>query len=146
MKRLPKLWPVRSPETAKTMRKKLFHEPFFIGHSYQAVAQIAGGNDIQVFTDTPSRTAIVGHGDDSRQIISLRLEATQHDRQARTTADDDDFRSLRKLKFRKDQIAEISRFTGHDDTIMVRISRRVAQPIMTMPTRMTKIPKLAKIV
>ena len=60
--------------TAKTMRKKLFHEPFFIGHSYQAVAQIAGGNDIQVFTDTPSRTAIVGHGDDSRQIISLRLE------------------------------------------------------------------------
>ena len=100
---------------AEAVGEELFHEPFLIGQGDQAVAQVPWGDDIQVLADAACRTAIVGDGDDSRQVIGLGLEAAQHDRQARAAADDDDLRPFGQLEVGKDQVAEVIRFAGHDD-------------------------------
>ena len=97
------------------MGKELFHEPFLIGQGDQAVAQVTRRDDIQVLADTARRAAIIGNGDDGRQIIGLGLEAAQHDRQARAAADDDDLRPFGQLQVGEDQVAEVLRFAGHDD-------------------------------
>ena len=84
------------------MGKELFHQPFLIGQGDQAVPQIAGSDDIQILPYAARRAAVVGYSNDGRQIIRLGLQPSQHDRQPRAAADDDDLRPLGQLQISQD--------------------------------------------
>ena len=66
-KRLPKLWPSRSP-WSKRYWKRLGEQVLILGEGDHAVADVAGGKHLEVFAETAGGAAVVGDGDDGGEV------------------------------------------------------------------------------
>ncbi len=66
-KRLPKLWPSRSP-CGEAVLEELREEVLVLGEGDEAVADVAGGKHVEVFAETAGGAAVVGDGDDGGEL------------------------------------------------------------------------------
>lgn len=89
---------------AKTKLKQLHHLRLGIGQGDQAVADVAGRQDMQLLAELAGGAAIVGDGDDGGQVAGVALEAAQQGREARAASQDDEAASLREFALLIDQV------------------------------------------
>ena len=79
-----------------------------IGERGDAVADVAGGDDVQVATQPTARSAVVGDGDDRREVGRVLLQAAQQVRQTGAAAEGDDARASVTRAVLVDEVHEVA--------------------------------------
>ena len=65
-----------------------------------------GGRNAQLAAQPPGAAAVVGHGDDGRDVAGVLLEPPQQGRKARAAADGHDLRAALQLALLKDDVRQ----------------------------------------
>ena len=112
-KRLPKLWPLSASPAAEAMVEEPGQQGFFFAEGHHAVAQVAGGQHVEVLAQAAGGAAVVGDGDHGGQVgdgsradgglagsSDVAPQTAQQRGKARAASDGDHAQGLRRAGLR----------------------------------------------
>ena len=127
---------------AEAVLEELRDEVLGVGESGDAVADVAGRDDVEVAAQLAAGAAVVGDGDDGGEVAGVALEAAQQRREAVAAADGDDLGAAVLGALRPDAVDEVlAAVEGMTAPTIERLSFQAAMTVTTVAVEMKSRPR-----